>query len=683
MTAKSRAIQKAEVAVTIKVNGNKEITPPKDKALRDTQIDSALNVVDGGMVIQAETGYSTAITVTDPKAFVPLGQVEGLIPVIGDFLPLDGSLPMGGPLNMDGNNIVSITNLFDGNLTQVLKADVIGPQRRALFDVSGSNIVDFASVANGFGIINSAGIRTYLIGLASGSNKTISFPDANGTVALLSDIPLTTKGDVLTYSTVNARLGVGANGTVLMADSATVTGLKWAAVSGTGTVTSVSVTTAAGVSGSVANSTTTPAITITLGVITPTSVNGQTFAVASTRVAGGVSILAGAANTRNTAYGHTIQQGQFDTTLFGNAVNSNSSSVRVVAFGAKLNAAVFGGSNNFMFGTDQVLYSGATKLLLLGSFITVTSQNNIILNPSNTVDVTYAGGSNVIIGCNIPAYSNAFGTMVGDSVSIVGVGVNNATVLGRSAAANIDATFGVTGGDCLAAGAFSVAGSWRTTAVGPYSRALSVSATVLGHSAFSNVTHGLSLGRGAYGVRIGTTFSNGGTGGSNIFLDDNGSSWTNPTIPETVDESTALNNGTWITRLYGKPGVDLKPVTTLTNTRGGHLRSIGGPSTGTAFGGNYEIAVTPGLNASGNVENTEVVGFRMEATATSVSLSIGTAPTQLIGLYGATAIVQPTTAFASATVVINAGTAINDATTFDGYTIAQLIKIVRTRGDLA
>lgn len=47
----------------------------------------------------------------------------------------------------------------------------------------------------------------------------------------------------------------------------------WASVgAGTGTVTSVSVTTANGVSGSVANATTTPAITLTLGAITPTSI---------------------------------------------------------------------------------------------------------------------------------------------------------------------------------------------------------------------------------------------------------------------------------------------------------------------------------------------------------------------------------------------------------------------------
>jgi len=46
---------------------------------------------------------------------------------------------------------------------------------------------------------------------------------------------------------------------------------------GAGTVTSVSVVTANGVSGSVATATTTPAITLTLGAITPTSVNGITL----------------------------------------------------------------------------------------------------------------------------------------------------------------------------------------------------------------------------------------------------------------------------------------------------------------------------------------------------------------------------------------------------------------------
>jgi len=48
--------------------------------------------------------------------------------------------------------------------------------------------------------------------------------------------PLTTKGDLYTFDTADARLGVGANGTVLTADSVEATGLKWATPAGAGLV---------------------------------------------------------------------------------------------------------------------------------------------------------------------------------------------------------------------------------------------------------------------------------------------------------------------------------------------------------------------------------------------------------------------------------------------------------------
>lgn len=110
--------------------------------------------------------------------------------------------------------------------------------------------------------------------------------------------PLTTKGDLYTYSTVDARLPIGTNGYVLTADSAEATGMKWAAVSGTGTVTSVSVVSANGFAGSVATATTTPAITLSTtitgllkgnGTAISAAVSGTDYAPATS----GTSILKG------------------------------------------------------------------------------------------------------------------------------------------------------------------------------------------------------------------------------------------------------------------------------------------------------------------------------------------------------------------------------------------------------
>ncbi len=114
-----------------------------------------------------------------------------------------------------------------------------------------------------------------------------------------------------------------------------------------GTVTNVSVTTANGVSGSVANPTTTPAITLTLGAITPTSVNSVVISGSSTptlAVTGTTSVSGantgdqtaaslGLGNVNNTSDANkpvsTAQQAALDlktndsTTVNGNALSSN------------------------------------------------------------------------------------------------------------------------------------------------------------------------------------------------------------------------------------------------------------------------------------------------------------------------------------------------------------------------
>jgi hypothetical protein len=54
-----------------------------------------------------------------------------------------------------------------------------------------------------------------------------------------------------------------------------------------------------------------------------------------------------------------------------------------------------------------------------------------------------------------------------------------------------------------------------------------------------------------------------------------------------------------------------------------------------------------------------------------------------LGFFGATPAAQPTTGGAAAAFTANSGTAVNDASTFDGYTIKQAIKALRTLGLLA
>lgn len=122
--------------------------------------------------------------------------------------------------------------------------------------------------------------------------RTINGTSFNGTANItvtaagstLSDTVTIAKGgtgQVTAQAALNALLPsqVGASGKVLQSDG---TNTSFVAAGGSGTVTSVSVTTANGVSGTVATSTTTPAISLTLGAIVPTSVNSVVVSGAST-----------------------------------------------------------------------------------------------------------------------------------------------------------------------------------------------------------------------------------------------------------------------------------------------------------------------------------------------------------------------------------------------------------------
>jgi hypothetical protein len=68
---------------------------------------------------------------------------------------------------------------------------------------------------------------------------------------------------------------------------------------------------------------------------------------------------------------------------------------------------------------------------------------------------------------------------------------------------------------------------------------------------------------------------------------------------------------------------------------------------------------------------------------TTLGTKIAVSAAQKLAFWGKAPIQQPTTAQAPAAFVANTGTAINDASTFDGYTVKQVVAALRAVGILA
>lgn len=198
---------------------------------------------------------------------------------------------------------------------------------------------------------------------------------------------------------------------------------------GNGTVTSVSVTTANGVSGSVATSTTNPAITLTLGAITPTTVNGLTITTTTgtITVTNGTTITMPAststvlANNLGISGGSTLVSGTAATdkliikTTSGNQVTGASDLVKIVS------------GNN---GANELLRIGdgiAANIGELSMWAAGQSSNTTHLLRAGT-NFTYinagtdlrlmVGASNVII-CSSTTATMSLGITISDGKNIV------------------------------------------------------------------------------------------------------------------------------------------------------------------------------------------------------------------------------------------------------------------------
>lgn len=142
--------QKSKVAATIKINGNKEITPPKDKILRDDQLDSSPNWKDGGYGFESLVGYASVLNLADERDFVHKKYVDDLIGTIDltQYLPKSAGSgqALTGPLYFGNNFAHGLANIRDSSNIPYITAS------RFLSDQYGQGFVDFRDQTNGFGI---------------------------------------------------------------------------------------------------------------------------------------------------------------------------------------------------------------------------------------------------------------------------------------------------------------------------------------------------------------------------------------------------------------------------------------------------------------------------------------------------------------------------------------------------
>jgi len=233
-------------------------------------------------------------------------------------------------------------------------------------------------------------------GGGSGATRLGELDDVSPSV----DNPLSLQnGQVLTFNTLtdlweNQYIGgtTGTAGQVLTSNGLGFTP-TWQTVSGTGSVTSVSVVTANGVSGIVANPTTTPAITLTLGAITPTSVTS------TGSVTGANLIGINTGNQTITLSGDVsgVSTGSPATSLIATLANSG---VTANTYGSSTQIPVFtvDSKGRVTSVTNTTISVGTGTVTSVSSSGGSTGMSLTTTSPTTTPSITLGGTLNVANG---------------------------------------------------------------------------------------------------------------------------------------------------------------------------------------------------------------------------------------------------------------------------------------------
>ena len=397
---------------------------------------TALSAATAGTDYQAPitlttTGTSGAATFTSNTLNIPqyagggsgtVTSVAGTGTVSG--VSLTGTVTTSGNLTLGGTLAVTPSNFASQTANNVLAAPNGSsgiPTFRALVaaDVPTLNQNTTGSAGTATALATARAIN----GVNFDGTSAITVTAAGST---LSDtVPITKggTGQITANTALNALLPsqAGASGKNLQTDG---TNTSWVASSGSGTVTAVSVTTVNGVSGTVSNPNTTPAISLTLGAVTPTSVNGVVFS--------------GSSSPTLSVTGTSSVQG---TNTGDNAVNSNYSGLVTNAnhtgdatgSGALTLATVNTTTGSFTAANITVNAKGLITSASNGAPTTIQVTNDETTATDHYPVFMPGGSSPYSAGAKVSGAKMSFRPSTGKLTSIEYVGnVSSATVTGAA-----------------------------------------------------------------------------------------------------------------------------------------------------------------------------------------------------------------------------------------------------------